>query len=180
MNQQSADSMRLFYALWPDDDTRAALMGLQTMLRGRIIPHHNLHITLAFLGSQAASAQPTLEHILNRLPPAALTLQIDRISYFNRNRIAWAGMHAAPQPLLDLQRQLVQALAEHDIAFDDKGSFKPHVTLARDAEPPPDTFFAPFTWQANQVALVQSKTGPGGADYTVLAMRRIDQYGPVG
>ncbi|SNS38085.1 2'-5' RNA ligase [Noviherbaspirillum humi] len=175
MPGQAGESLRLFYALWPDDNVRASLMGLQTLLQGRIVPQQNLHITLAFLGQQPAGALPALKDILRRLPKTRLGLTVDRMAYFNGNRIAWAGMHQTPEALFGLQRELARLLKEQGIACDDKGKFKPHVTLARDAAPPPDTFFTPFTWEANRVALVQSLTKAGGPVYTVLAERAIDQ-----
>ncbi|RJG05231.1 RNA 2',3'-cyclic phosphodiesterase [Noviherbaspirillum cavernae] len=175
MPTQSQDSLRLFYALWPDAGTRTDLMQLQYPLHGRKSPYENLHITLAFLGPQPSALLPVLKDILTQLPAAAMTLTIDRVGYFNRNRIAWAGMHAVPERLLGLQRDLVQTLTQHEIAFDNETRFKPHITLARDATLPPDILFTPITWRANQAALVQSVTGPDGPRYEVLAMRSLDE-----
>src|SRR6476661_5320556 len=102
-----SDTVRLFYALWPDDATRTALLHLQTRLQGRKTPYDKLHVTLAFLGSQPVSVLPTLHDILADLPASPLTLTLDRLSYFTKNRIAWAGMHDVPETLLLLQRALV-------------------------------------------------------------------------
>ncbi|MGE5648570.1 MAG: RNA 2',3'-cyclic phosphodiesterase [Bacillota bacterium] len=174
MNENSKQSLRLFYALWPDDLTRGELVRLQQVLQGRKIPYSNLHITLAFLGQQPAEQLPALKDILMHLPSASMTLMLDRIGYFGRNRIAWAGMHEMPPTLADLQQQLALALIQHGIAFDSQLKFKPHITLARDAAPPPDTDFTPIAWKANQVTLVQSVMKPEGSSYQVLASRRID------
>lgn len=164
-----SESHRLFYALWPDDATRAALASLQQITSGKQTRYQNLHITLAFLGKQPASLLPTFRHILTHLPAAPMTLTIDRVSYFARNRIAWAGMHHVPQPLISLQQALVRELVQQRITFDDSTQFRPHVTLARDSKPPPDVPFMPIVWKVAHIALVKSVTHAEGAQYEVLA-----------
>jgi 2'-5' RNA ligase len=146
-------------------------MQLQTPLQGRKTRQQNFHITLAFLGAQPAALLPVLKTILGRLPEPDVALVLDRIGYFNRHRIAWAGMQDVPEKLCLLQRTLMQELAQHDIASDMHASFKPHVTLARDAPAPADMSFEPIRWQANQIALVQSVTEPAGVLYRMLASR---------
>ncbi|WP_019141764.1 RNA 2',3'-cyclic phosphodiesterase [Noviherbaspirillum massiliense] len=175
METKQAEQLRLFYALWPDDAVRSAVMKVQAPMRGRLIPYANLHVTLAFLGSQPADLLPALESILMHLPKADISLSLDRVGYFTRKRIAWIGTHQMPETLAVLHKRLSEALAQQGISFDNQLSFKPHITLARDAPPPPDTPFTPIPWRANQVALVQSKTGPDGAAYQVLAMRSLDE-----
>lgn len=174
MNANTSESLRLFFALWPDDLTRGELVQLQQSIQGRRIPYGNLHITLAFLGQQPASQLPVLKEILMHLPSMPLSLTLDRVAYFSRNRIAWAGMHAVPDSLVALQQNLAQALTQAGISFDNQPKFKPHITLARDAAPPPDVVFTPITWNANHAALVQSVMKPGGSNYEVLALRRLD------
>lgn len=177
MHSENSNGLRLFYALWPDDETRNGLTRLQQAFSGRKVPYQNLHITLVFLGQQPAMLLPTLKDVLLRLPKTSLALMIDRLGYFSRNRVAWAGMHAAPDALIALQQQLAQVLTEHGVSFDGKGKFKPHVTLARDAPPPLDIVFEPIRWQANQAVLVQSVTRPSGPEYRVLASRSLEKDG---
>jgi 2'-5' RNA ligase len=175
MNATTAnETMRLFYALWPDDATRTELMRVQAGIHGRKTHYENLHITLAFLGEQPTTVLPALKDILDHLPKSAMTLTLDRLGYFPRNRIAWVGMHDVPDTLFTLQSTLAQALLQQDVSFDNRSAFKPHVTVARDATAPPDMVFAPISWQANQVALVQSKAQPDGVSYRVLASRLLD------
>lgn len=169
------ESLRLFYALWPDDATRNALLQIQASMRGRLIRYENLHMTLAFLGQQPVSLLPTLTDILTHLPKLDIVLTLDRAGYFPRNRVAWAGAHQAPEALTALYHRLMQSLAQHGIASDTQSNFKPHVTLARDASAPPDIPFTPIRWQANQVALVQSTQRSDGVFYEVLAMRNLHE-----
>lgn len=169
----TSESLRLFFALWPDDTTRAELASLQTMMQGQITPYENLHLTLAFLGKQPATLVPDLKEILDHLPRTHITLTLDRIGYFPRKRIAWAGTHQVPDEMLVLQNTLTSTLIRQEVLPDTQGGFKAHVTLARNAEPPPDTAFAPIVWRAGQLALVESTTLPTGSRYRVLASRSL-------
>lgn len=175
MTPNTSESLRLFFALWPDDATASALQKLQAPIRGRIVPYTNLHLTLVFLGQQSAALLPDLKDILDRLPRTELNLTLNRVGYFPRNRIAWAGTRHVPDGLFMLHRQLVQALEARNVPFNGQHDFKPHVTLARDASLPPDVAFDPIIWLANQAALVQSTTTPEGSTYKVLASRLLDK-----
>ncbi|MDB5793662.1 MAG: thpR [Noviherbaspirillum sp.] len=169
------DSVRLFYALWPDAAARAEFRRLQENLRGRLTRYENFHITLSFLGQQPSSLVPALKDILARLPTGSMMLTIDRLGYFTRNRIAWAGMHAPPDALLQLHGSLTQLLMQEGVSVDAPSSFRPHVTLARDAAPPSDMVFDPISWKADQVALIQSDMQREGVIYRVLASRSLDE-----
>jgi 2'-5' RNA ligase len=161
--------------MWPDEPARAAFMRLQTPLQGRKTRYENLHLTLAFLGQQPADRLPLLASILEQLPRQPITLTVDRIGYFTRKKIAWAGIHSTPPALALLHEQLNGMLAQHAISFDDQVAFRPHITLARDAEQPDECPFAPFTWQCKQLALVESVTQQEGAVYRVLASSTLLQ-----
>lgn len=165
--------LRLFYALWPDEATREALQILQMHVHGRRTRLSNLHVTVAFLGDQPAAHLPLLKTILAGLPRSAFTLQIDRLGYFKKRHIAWAGSHAVPDALIALQESLGQALMRQAIKFDRNKDFTPHITLARDAEPPLDRPFDPFVWEVKQIALVQSLQEGGHLAYRVLASRYL-------
>ena len=162
-------SQRLFYALWPDADTRTAITRLQSTIQGRLTQTRNLHMTLAFLGQQPSERMPPLQHILSDLPIIDMPLVLDRIGYFSRNRIAWIGMSDVPATLIMLQQRLMQDLDQHAIQLSSSTRFQPHVTLARDALPPPDIQFDPLIWQTAKVALVRSTSDRGGVLYQVLA-----------
>lgn len=160
---------KLFFALWPDPATRAALARLLPLVQGRHIPPAKLHLTLAFLGQQEASRLPALMDILQRLTIPALPLRIDCLGYFTRPQIAWAGMAQPPAALLALQERLMAALMAAGFNPATHGGFKPHITLAREApHAPPATAFEPVQWHATQVALVASDMASG--EYLPLAL----------
>jgi RNA 2',3'-cyclic 3'-phosphodiesterase len=173
MTTASPENLRLFYALWPDQATRSALMCLQSGVVGRPIPPGNLHLTLAFLGMQSSALLPQLEHILSQLASPAFELVLDRLGYFPKHKILWAGMQQVPEPLETLQQALIAALLQHRICFDQQSRFKPHITLARAAQLPTDSACTPIIWRTDHIALVQSTTLADGPHYRVLASRRL-------
>ncbi|HJV75607.1 MAG TPA: RNA 2',3'-cyclic phosphodiesterase [Noviherbaspirillum sp.] len=175
MNANTTDTLRLFFALWPDDATRTALQQLQASIRGRLIPYNNLHLTLAFLGVQPETLLADAKDLLAHLSTPTAPVLLNRVGYFARNRIAWIGMHQVPAELIALEQELSGALKECGIAIDSKQNFKPHITLARDAEPPPDIAFTPIPWRCSHVALVQSVTKPEGATYELIASRSLNE-----
>jgi 2'-5' RNA ligase len=118
---------------------------------------------------------PLLHSILEQLPHQPVALAVDRIGYFTRKRIVWAGMHNMPSALAQLREHLNGMLVQHRIAFDDQVAFRPHITLARDADQPDECPFNSFAWQCEQVALVESVTQQEGVVYRVLASRTLQQ-----
>lgn len=173
VQKEKQRNVRLFYALWPDDATRSALVRLQAPIQGRITPSEDLHLTLAFLGTQATAALPALQALMAKLPAAAITLKLDCLGYFPRNGVAWAGAQHTPATLAALYQALLVALAQQNIALDQNARFKPHITLARNAAAgaaAPD--MTPILWHADHIALVQS-TG-SAPRYRLLASRRLE------
>lgn len=150
-------SLRLFFALWPDESTRKALSAWQSAVSGRKVPPENLHITLAFLGEQPASAVPELSRILEQVSSDAIGLKLDRMGYFSHSRISWAGMKAIPPELTQLYKRLVAVLAEKSISYDRRNRFKPHITLARHSSRTETAGLKPITWHANHLVLVESR-----------------------
>ena len=168
-------SLRLFFALWPDEGERNALARLLPPPGGRggarPTAPENLHLTMAFLGMQPARVLPALESLLQAIHLPELSLRFDCCGAFPRAQISWVGMRHPPPALLQLQAELAAALGQCGIGHDKESAFRPHVTLARNAGaapagPPPD-----LLWQAPRLALVQSTTTPHGPIYQVLALR---------
>lgn len=168
----------LFYALWPDDETRAALAQLQTRVKGRLTRPPNMHLTLAFLGPQPDALLPVLRSILTHLKAEPLELEIDRLGYFSRNRIAWAGAQAPPPALAKLHRELVRELERKGIAHDESGRmFRPHITLARNADAPADLPFEALRWRADRIVLARSPLPEEAPLYQVLASKTAEERG---
>lgn len=161
-------SLRLFYALWPDASTRDALTRLQQPLAGRKMHRADLHLTLAFLGAQPAALLPELLAILAALPKPDMALRLECLGYFPSSRIVWAGLQSTPAALLSLREALLAQLARHGISGAARGTFTPHVTLARNAAPPESVAIEPITWHADRCVLVESVAEENGVRYRVL------------
>lgn len=165
--------LRLFFALWPDEATRAGLaawaQAIHCVSGGRMTPASDLHLTLAFLGSVRPEALATIEGAAAAIAPPAFTLVIDQPGCWRHNRIVWAGARETPLALRELVDALRGSLALARIAFDAK-PFVPHVTLVRDARAgvalPP---LQPVRWTVRGFALVESQPAPGGGRYAVRA-----------
>ena len=163
---------RLFYGLWPDAATRGAFAALQPAVGGTPSRADKLHLTLAFLGQREAHTLPLLNTILEQLPAQAMRLCFDHYGHFPKAGLSWAALRETPPALLALRAALMQRLTcaglapafEHD-------RFTPHVTLARKAVPPPAAPYAPITWQASELVLVESLKSSG--DYHILASRQL-------
>ena len=168
-------ALRLFFALWPDEAARAALLRLQRGLAqppgARPVAPDNLHLTMAFLGMQPAALLPQIEAILDRIAVPAMTLEVDRYGCFQRSRIAWAGIRRPPPALAALHEALMDELRQCGIGHDKASAFRPHITLQRNAVCESGAVAERLRWHAPQLALVQSTTTSAGPIYKVLAQR---------
>lgn len=163
--------MRLFFALWPDDEVRAQLAHwsreLHAACGGRPTRPENLHVTLAFLGSVDDARVGEVERTADTAGLRACTLILDRAGYWKHNRIAWAGAFTVPSELDALVAELRNSLARAPIGFDPK-EFVSHVTLLREArEPKAMPVLTPIEWRLDGFALVQSVTLPRGSRYEI-------------
>ena len=163
--------MRLFFALWPDDEVRAQLerwsRELHALCGGRPTRPENLHVTLAFLGSIEDARVAEVERAADAVGPRVFPLVLDQPGYWKHNRIAWAGASVVPPELEALVSELRGVLAKSQIRFDAK-SFVSHVTLLRDArEPAAMPAPVPIEWRLDGLALVQSATLPRGSRYEI-------------
>lgn len=162
---------RMFYALWPDEQTRTRLKQLQESVIGRRVSPENLHLTLAFLGNQAKSLMPTLAKLIDNLPGQGFTLSLDRYGYFSKPRTAWAGPSEMPAPLLELQQSLMHELNAAQVPVKPEGKFRPHVTLARDANSVNEPFAPMVSWKVSKIMLIQSVQVRGGVIYSPVVER---------
>nr|WP_281430386.1 RNA 2',3'-cyclic phosphodiesterase [Salinicola acroporae] len=165
---------RLFFALWPDDDSRRALAAeaerLVPRCGGYPLPAQNMHITLAFLGSVDASRLAALLELTRAWPAPQGEWTLDRLGHFPQPRIVWAGSQAPDPALLALDAELWQALARHGFTAPQR-DFTPHVSLVRQADRAPSSarLSTPLRWRFDHLALVESQLGNGGSRYRTLA-----------
>ena len=166
----AAETVRLFFALWPASDlqTKLAAWANQTAGRGRAMRSENLHLTLAFLGVTEAALVPDLIALAAGVRFAPIRLPLDRAGYWKHNRIIWCGAGEEPSVLTSLVEDLRARLDASGIHYDRK-PFVSHITLVRDATClPAAPAWIPFVWGARDFALVSSMRVEGRVSYQVL------------
>lgn len=163
---------RLFFALWPDEATRAALVrATRKAVRrsgGRPVPPDHYHITLAFLGNQPAALCDAIADAGATVAAGALECTLDRFGYWPKPRVFWIGSSEPVPAMAELSRTIWDRMEDLDLRREQR-SFKAHLTLARKVAAlpevsPPD----PVIWRAPGFALIESVTEQRGAVYTVV------------
>jgi 2'-5' RNA ligase len=170
-SETAEPTRRLFFALWPDDETRAAIASLarvQIHKQAKRVAADNLHITLAFPGNVTARVQACLEEAADRISGAPFWLSIDRLGYWPGPRIIWAAPSQTPPELWSLAATLRELLAACGLE-PEKRPYQAHITLARKASRAiAVTRIAPIAWSIRQFCLVESVSEPAGVSYRVL------------
>ena len=175
--ESAPTTMRLFTALWPEPDVRAAIAAVSQSMAwpggARPTAHAKLHMTLHFLGDVDDDRLPALCTAL-AVPAPAFELRLDQLQ-------AWPGgllvlcPSSIPPPLARQRADLAERLLALGVRVDAR-AFAPHVTLARRAPPHcAQRSLPPVRWPVRGHALVQS-TPQGG--YAVL--QRWDAARPTG
>jgi 2'-5' RNA ligase len=166
-----AQSLRLFFALWPDDATRDALNRTGKWLHqhwgGRRMRADTLHITLAFLGSTPTEQLNDLIACADSVQSEAFELVLDQAGYWRHNRIGWLGAGEMPAPHLELVSALNVALQAAGFPVDPRPHV-PHVTLLRKSMGGEVVPCMPVRWPVNDFVLVKSRTESDGAQYEVI------------
>jgi len=131
---QSANTGRLFLALWPDDHLRAALVAHQAAWAwppaARLTPPEDLHLTLHFIGAVPVDR---LDEIA-----AGLALPALRVELALSQAVLWPGGLAmlvsvdVTSSLCTVHADLAHALRRLDLPVEAR-RYQPHVTLARRA-----------------------------------------------
>lgn len=169
-----SDGRRLFFALWPSDEFRSHLVkATQTIARdsgGRVIPPENLHVTLLFLGQVSPARFEAVQQAGAECANApAFELNFDRTEIWGRANLLALTTSATPPEASQLAEKLRDSLLA-EIAATSEHEFRPHITLARDLprgrRPEP---VEPLLMKVNDFVLVQSRPGPSGSQYSVLA-----------
>lgn len=173
-NANREKSVRVFFALWPNEAERAALAAWQPLLKklcgGRAMCPDTLHATLVFLGDVAGHRLEALQLAAREVAVAPFEVGFDTARYWKHNHIAYAAPAEAPELLRQLVSDLEHGLRRHRFHFD-RRSYRPHVTLLRNAEwgDEPLPAMPHVVWQMRDFVLVRSLSDASGARYQVLA-----------
>lgn len=131
--------MRLFIALWPDNESATQLSRLASMAHkscgGRVMWQHNLHLTIAFLGRVNKHLHTRLVNDFANwyVPESVFTL--NTIGYFERPRVVWAGVSnpLERRHLTDIYDNMWDRLKSYGFRPEER-PFEPHISLLRNAE----------------------------------------------
>jgi 2'-5' RNA ligase len=173
MEMNPKKSARVFFALWPNDEERAAMAAWQAPFKelcgGRPAPEYNLHNTLVFLGNVEIERLETLQLAAQEVNGSGFQLVFDIAHYWGHNHIVYAAPDSVPVHLSQLVHTLEQSLRHHHFNFDQR-AYKPHVTLLRHARwaDSPLPAMPPVIWKMRDFALVQSIPEGLGVRYDVL------------
>jgi len=166
---EALDRHRVFFALWPDDTTRAAISrATREAVRlsgGRPIAKDRLHLTVVFLGEITAAGLA----IARGVPPIEVgpfELTLDAVGVWPESRILWLAPQAPPEALGELEATLSERLVERGFRADDR-TYLPHVTLARRARPV-EAEVEPVRWRVEDLVLVESFPDGRNVHYEVL------------
>lgn len=162
-------SHRVFFALWPDDATRAAISRATREVvqasGGRPVAKDRLHMTVAFLGELT----PEGLAIARSVPPIAtggFDVVLDVAGVWPESRVLWLAPQAPPEALGELEADLWEALGARGFRAEER-IYRPHVTLARRARPV-EAAVTPVPWRVEELALVESFPDGRSVHYEVL------------
>lgn len=161
---------RLFFALWPNDQTRQHCMQVMNRLptgQQQLVDVNNLHVTLVFIGSVDSTLEETLIRIGGELPVSDMLITFDQLTFWRKPKILCLTGHSQNKALPLLVEQLSSRVQPLPIKLDER-PYQAHVTLARKAERNVNIAFEPITWHANTFCLVESCSLPQGVRYQVL------------
>ena len=180
-----SDTSRLFFALWPDDETRQALAELSRSLEHidfKQVRSYNFHVTLVFLGQVSAETVCLLKQAVEGVAVQPFELCFDSLTYWSSPRILCLtcrrpaedepmGEGVATQGTFAEAGVLASALQAAAVSCGlraDPRPYVPHITLARHVRYLPDIKIEPIIWRAEAFCLVESSSESDGVRYEVL------------
>ena len=162
---------RLFFALWPDDETRLQIVSVADEFRNenvRLVKSANLHMTLIFLGEVSDFVKKDVLEQAASIKSRPFNMNFNRVGWWEKPRIVWLGPSEVTPAISELLEALYKILKKHGIK-PEKRRFKPHVTIARKAKQfsAVDSGYE-ILWRVKQFALVNSTSTESGVEYRVL------------
>jgi 2'-5' RNA ligase len=166
---------RVFFALWPDEDTAGHLHALGADLvnhargGGRPVAARNLHLTLAFAGAVDLATLDALIAGADAVQGALSDVRLDRLGFWPRGGVVYAAPTGpAPSHQRRLSSDIHAVMRDAGLAIETR-PWQPHVTLARGVRGISlPRLGAPLSWCADHFMLAESHLCPGGARYEIL------------
>ncbi|QIK37747.1 RNA 2',3'-cyclic phosphodiesterase [Caldichromatium japonicum] len=156
-------SERWFFAIWPDDAVREALLTVLNRsgrLPGR--PTHPLdwHLTLTFVGVLPPGGLACVESAATAVRTSAFQMSLERIGHFSGSQVLWCGPSFPPRQLTELAQDLQARLTADCGLRSDPRPYCPHLTLARRVRSaPPLQIDQPIAWTVSEWILAYGVSG---------------------
>jgi len=172
----SGNSVRVFFAIWPEGAIRNQLYSLSERLEaacsGRKMRTENIHLTLVFLGEIRASQLDMLRSAANTVREQSFDFIVDRAGYWKHSRLVYATAGEVPQRLIRLVDLLKAHMSANGHSFENR-TFKPHITLVRKVRLnflPNSLLYLdkPIIWPVNDWVLVKSEQASDRTVYTPI------------
>lgn len=177
------DTMRCFIGVPVDHQVALALLdvrdqALAALGQAQVRPvlARNFHLTLAFLGEQPAGLRDVLAEGINRVvsrhPAFFQPLAAAHLFPSPQGRLWVAEGLTVPMAMRRLREDLLAMLGGLGVAKQGAGGpMRPHITLLRGLVTPlsPPHFKLDLALPVKDVLLYESRPGPSGSDYKVLA-----------
>lgn len=126
----------LFYALWPDDRQRDMMRNIInpaiSPVEGTAVDRRNWHLTLVYIGAFAEENIPALQAAVSEIEPFEFRLRFDRISFWQRPKVASVHPRNMPAELGQLVTSIEQKLLPFGFVPNER-TYRPHITVVRGA-----------------------------------------------
>jgi RNA 2',3'-cyclic 3'-phosphodiesterase len=166
------DRLRLFCALCLPSDAVTQVVAWQAheLSGGRAVPRENLHLTLAFLGSQAEDDVPAIAEALGSAAGSAGPIRLRVRGYRETRSVGMLTFDDEGGLAAALAGRLHEALEELGLYRREQRPWLAHLTVLRFRERPRLRPPLPELGEVapSDAAVYMSRLRPGGAQYTVL------------
>lgn len=170
---ERSERIRLFCGLQLGDDTVACLSAWQSanLVRGRIVPPENLHITLAFLGWRPAREVDTIAETLREAAAGAGPVELRVRRYRETRSVGMVELDDVGGAATALAEDVQARLETLGVYRREQRPWLPHVTVLRFQRREGLVPAPPNTCSIHVVrsALYRSILGAGGARYEPIA-----------
>lgn len=184
------ENLRLFIAVTFDNKVNSLVEKVTNSIKDyakiKPVAINNLHVTLAFLGSQQKTYVNKITNCLDAIKSNPITVYFDKFSFFERNSSPTVFfLNGFSEELANLTKNLRNCLKKNRITFDNK-KFIIHLTGARiktvfnkkglyDFIDKINENFKKISSQINEITLFQSTLTKEGPIYSPLYIKKLSQ-----
>jgi len=139
-----------------------------TSVEGSFVDRRNWHVTLVYVGTFPEERIPGLMAAVDIIEPVNIRLRFDRLTFWQRPRVACLDVMTIPPELEHLVRSIEQALMPFGYTPNER-TYRPHITAARKARTFAEVRLSrAVELQWSEFELVESISIRGGVRYHVL------------